>query len=169
MVNTHHHFDHSGGLRTYVSQGTVVVATPANLEFYRTVMLYPMPRTLQPDRMAIFAPMNTNNRSPWLMEPVHGRYVISDGMRTLELHPVAGNPHAVGMLMAYLPAEKILINADLFTPPAPNAPMPAATPSMRNLMTNIRRLKLDVAQHVPLHGAPGPHEALVKIAGGGGQ
>ena len=169
VVNTHHHFDHSGGLRTYVSQGAVVVATPANLEFYRTVMLYPMPRTLQPDRMAIFAPMNTNNRSPWLMEPVHSRYVISDGTRTLELHPVVGNPHAVGMLMAYLPAEKILINADLFTPPAPNAPMPAATPSMRNLMTNIRRLKLDVAQHVPLHGAPGPHEALVKIAGGGGQ
>ena len=68
-----------------------------------------------------------------------------------------------------LPAEKILVNGDFFTPPAPNAPMPAATPSMRNLMTNIRRLKLDVAQHVPLHGAPGPHDTLVKIAVGGGQ
>jgi len=168
-VNTHHHFDHSGGLRTYVSQGAMVLATPANLEFYRTVMFYPRPRTLQPDRLETFAPMFTVSRRPVPMEPVNQKYVVSDGTRTLELHPVAGNPHAVGMLMAYLPAEKILVNGDLYAPPAPNAPAARPNPAMTSLMNNIRRLKLDVARHVPIHGAPGPHAQFAQMFEGGTQ
>jgi glyoxylase-like metal-dependent hydrolase (beta-lactamase superfamily II) len=169
VVNTHHHFDHSGGLRTYVAHGAIVVGTPANLELYRTVMFYPMPRTLQPDRLATFAPMFLGARRPIPMEPVQQQYVISDGVRTLELHPVVGNPHAVGMLMAYLPTEKILVHADLYSPPAPNAPPAPATPTMTSLLTNIRRLKLDVVQHVPIHGAPGTHENFLKSFPGGTQ
>jgi glyoxylase-like metal-dependent hydrolase (beta-lactamase superfamily II) len=167
VVNTHHHFDHSGGLRTYVSQGAMVLATPANLELYRTVMFYPRPRTLQPDRLETFAPMFTVSRRPVPMEPVNQKYVVSDGSRTLELHPVTGNPHAVGMLMAYLPAEKILVNGDLYAPPAPNAPATPPTPTMISLRNNIRRLKLDVAQHVPIHGTPGPQAAFEKMFAGG--
>ena len=169
VVNTHHHFDHSGGLRTYVSQGAIVVATPANLELYSSVMFSPMPRTLQPDRLATFAPMFTVSRRPVPVEPVNRRYVISDGVRTLELHPVAGNPHAVGMLVAYLPTEKILVNADLYTPPGPNAPTRQPSPGMTSLMNNIRQLNLDVARHVGIHGAPGPHEPFARMFAGGTQ
>jgi hypothetical protein len=67
------------------------------------------------------------------------------------------------MLMVYLPKEKILLNADLYTPPAQGAPPPAATPGMRALNTNIQRLKLDVAQHVPIHGRPGTNEQFMQI------
>ena len=162
VVNTHHHFDHSGGLRTYVSQGAIVMATPANLEFYRSVMFSPMPRTLQPDRLATFAPMFTVSRRPIPVEPVNRRYVISDGVRTLELHPVAGNPHVVGMLVAYLPNEKILVNADLYSP-RPNASARQPSPAMTSLMNNIRRLNLDVDQHVGIHGATGPHETFLQM------
>jgi len=169
VVNTHHHFDHSGGLRTYVSQGAIVLATPANLDLYRTVAFYPIPRTLQPDRLATYAPMFTVSRRPVPMEPVNRVYVVSDGVRTLELHPVAGNPHAVGMLMAYLPTEKILVNGDLYAPPAPGAPAARPNPAMTSLMNNIRRLKLDVAQHVPVHGMPGPHTEFAKMFAGGTQ
>jgi glyoxylase-like metal-dependent hydrolase (beta-lactamase superfamily II) len=169
VVNTHHHFDHSGGLRTYVSQGAIVLATPANLEFYRTVAFYPIPRTLQPDRLATYAPMFTVSRRPVPMEPVNRVYVVSDGVRTLELHPVAGNPHAVGMLMAYLPTEKILVHGDLYSPPAPNAPALRPTPASTSLRNNIRRLKLDVGQHVPIHGMPGPHAEFEKMFAGGTQ
>jgi glyoxylase-like metal-dependent hydrolase (beta-lactamase superfamily II) len=169
VVNTHHHFDHSGGLRTYVSQGAIVLATPTNLEFYRTVMFHPLPRTLRPDRLSTFAPMFTVSRRPVPMEPVNRAYVVSDGTRTLELHPVTGNPHAVGMLVAYLPAEKILINGDLYGPPVPNAPPAPPNPAMTSLMNNIRRLKLDVAQHVPIHGTPGPHAEFLKRFPGGTQ
>jgi glyoxylase-like metal-dependent hydrolase (beta-lactamase superfamily II) len=98
---------------------------------------------------------------------VHGKYVLSDGVRTVELHPVQGGAHAQGMLVAYLPAEKMLINGDLYTPPASGVPLPAANPNMRTLHQNMQRLRLDVAQHVPLHGAPGPNEDFLKIVAGG--
>jgi hypothetical protein len=71
------------------------------------------------------------------------------------------------MLVAYLPAEKILVNADLYGPPAAGAQAPAPNPSMRALRQNIERLKLDVAQHVPIHGNPGPHQQFLTIVGSG--
>src|SRR5437899_4860673 len=34
LVNTHHHFDHSGGLRTYVDQGVTIITHAINKPFY---------------------------------------------------------------------------------------------------------------------------------------
>ena len=71
--------------------------------------------------------------------------------------------------MAYLPTEKILVNGDLYAPPAPNAPAARPNPAMTSLMNNIRRLKLDVAQHVPIHGAPGTARGVREDVCGGTQ
>ena len=65
----------------------------------------------------------------------------------------------------YVPKEKILVNADLYSPPAQGAPAPAPNPNMRTLQRNIQRLKLDVAQHVPIHGQPGPGDQFAQIMG----
>jgi hypothetical protein len=67
------------------------------------------------------------------------------------------------MLMAYLPKEKILFNADLYSPPAPGAPPAAPTASMRTLQQNIKKLKLDVLQHVPAHGRVGTQEEFMRL------
>jgi glyoxylase-like metal-dependent hydrolase (beta-lactamase superfamily II) len=169
VVNSHHHFDHSSGLRTYLAQGATIVTHQANEDFYKSALFYPAPRTLQPDRLAMFAPMFTAGRRPVPMELVNQKYVISDGNRSIEVYPVAGNAHATSMLIAYLPKEKILVNADLYSPPAQGAPPPAPSPSMRTLSQNIRRLKLDVAQHAPIHGRVGTNDEFVKIVGATGQ
>jgi hypothetical protein len=91
------------------------------------------------------------------LETVTQKYVLSDGKRTIEIHALQGVNHAEFLLMAYLPTEKILIHADLYSPPAPGANVAA-------LRRNIERLKLDVAQHVPIHGRVGTHEEFVQIA-----
>ena len=72
------------------------------------------------------------------------------------------------MLMAYLAKEKILINADLYSPPAENAPTPSPTAGMRTLYQNMRKQKLDVAQHVPIHGRVGANDEFLKIVGQAG-
>jgi len=86
---------------------------------------------------------------------VDGRKVLGDGTRTLEAHVVTNTNHVEGMLILYLPAEKLLVEADLFTPPAPGAPAqsaPGNDPLAAELVQNLERLKLDVERVVPLHG-----------------
>jgi glyoxylase-like metal-dependent hydrolase (beta-lactamase superfamily II) len=183
VINTHHHFDHAGGLRTYLSQGTTIVTHETNKQYYLDILFSPAPRTLQPDRFSEFSPMYWISRRPPPIETISGeprgtaKYVVTDGERILEIDKVEdvayrtgdrsynqGN-HSVDMLIAYLPKEKILFNADLYSPPAQGAPAPAPNASMRTLAENIRKLKLDVAQHVPAHGRVGTHEEFLKIVG----
>jgi hypothetical protein len=86
----------------------------------------------------------------------------------MELHHIAGNAHNAGILMAYLPAEKILIEADVFTPGAPGAPPPATpNPFSVNLHENIQRLGIAVEQIPPLHGRLVPMSDLLKAIGKG--
>jgi glyoxylase-like metal-dependent hydrolase (beta-lactamase superfamily II) len=165
VVNTHHHFDHSGGLRTYLAQGATIVTHQTNREYYEQVLFNPAPRTLQADRFSSFYPYFAGGRRPLPIEAVNQKYVLSDGVRIVDLYPVQGLDHATGMLMAYFPKEKILVNADLYSPPAQGAPAPAPNANMRTLRQNIQRLKLDVAQHVPIHGQPGPMNQFVQIVG----
>ena len=167
VVNTHHHFDHSGGLRTYLAQGATIVTHQANREYYEQVLFNPAPRPLQPDRFSTFYPYFAGGRRPLPIETVNQKYVLSDGVRTIDLYPVQGLNHAAGMLIAYFPKEKILVNADMYTPPAAGAPAPPPNDNMRSLQQNIQRLKLDVAQHVPIHGQPGTGQQFTQIVGRG--
>jgi metallo-beta-lactamase superfamily protein len=181
LVNTHHHMDHAGGLRTYLSQGTTIVTHESNKDYYMEIPFYPSPRTLQPDRMSMYSPMYMISRRPAPIETVGGDtrgtapYVVTDGVRMLEVFHVQdmayelGDPslrqgnHSNDMLMAYLPKERILFNADLYSPPAQGAPPAAPTAATRTLYQNVVKLKLDVAQHVPAHGRVGTNDEFMRM------
>ena len=165
VVNTHHHFDHAGGLRTYLAQSATIVTHQGNRDFYDDVFFSPGRRTLEPDILSDRMPWFAGNRIP-PFETVNEKYVLSDGVRTMDIYPVLGLAHNGNMLIVYLPTERILINADLYSPPAPGAPPPAANASLRSLSQNIRRLNLDVERHVGVHGQVGPHADFTRIAGG---
>src|SRR6516165_5470354 len=124
LVNTHNHFDHLGGVRGFVAEGATVITDDRNRNFYQRVVLAPQQRTLQFDRLSQrpFAPTG-----PGVLElqTFTDQYTISDGNETIELYHVDGLDHSDNMLIAYLPKEKILVNADLYTPPAQGAPPPA--------------------------------------------
>src|SRR6266850_1537315 len=167
VVNTHHHFDHSGGLRTYLAQGATIVTHHENRDYLDRVLFNPAPRTLQPDRFSAYYPYFSGGRRPLPIETVNQKYVISDGVRTIDLLPAQGLNHNGGMLLVYFPKEKILVNADLYSPPAQGAPAPAPNANMRSLQQNIQRLKLDVVQHVPIHGVPGTGQQFTQIVGRG--
>jgi len=50
--------------------------------------------------------------------------VLSDGTRNLNIYYVSPLQHADGMLMAYLPKEKLLIEADIVNTNVPFRPPP---------------------------------------------
>jgi glyoxylase-like metal-dependent hydrolase (beta-lactamase superfamily II) len=177
VVNTHHHFDHSGGLRTYVAHGATVITHEGNRDFYERVAFSPWPRTLQPDMLSKF-PRRTALTEPPVIDTVSASpgagpgawqgFVVRDGARTMELYPVQQLSHSGTMLIAYLPAAKLLINADLYSPPAQGASPAPPSPSMRTLHEHVQRLKLDVAQHLPIHGRVGTHQEFLAIVGAAG-
>ena len=173
VVNTHHHFDHAGGLRTYFSQGTTVVTHESNKDYYLDILFHPSAWTLQPDRLAIYSPMYMISRRPAPIDTVGTKYVVSDGVRMMEILHVQdmayelGDPsyrqgnHGADMLMVHLPKEKILLNADLYSPPAQGAQPTVPTAGMRTLYHNMLKLKLDVEQHVPIHGRVGTNDEFM--------
>ena len=70
----------------------------------------------------------------------------------IELHLLRGNPHNEQILVAWLPAEKVLFQSDMMNPPAPNAQVPPPTPTITNFAQNLGRLKIDPDQIVGGHG-----------------
>ena len=158
LVNTHQHFDHIGGLRTYMHIGATIITHWKNLPFYTRDVLNYAPRTLEPDLMALAPP--TEVAEGYQYETVRENYVLSDGARQLHLTYVQPLGHAEGMLMAYLPKEKIVIEADLYdTFPAPTKP----TPANLTLHRHIQRLGLEVTQIVPIHGPAVPWSDFLKL------
>lgn len=144
LVNSHVHFDHSGGLRTFVDAGATIVTHELDKPYYEKV--WSAPHSLRPDRLS-------QSKKAAKFETYTDKYVLSDGVRQIEAHRIAGNGHSDELALIYLPAEKILIEADAFTPTAKDAPLPKTpNPYSVNLYENIQKLKLDVAQIVGLHG-----------------
>jgi glyoxylase-like metal-dependent hydrolase (beta-lactamase superfamily II) len=162
VVNSHHHFDHLGGIRTMFHEGATVVAHHSNRDFLKQEVLTYAPRTLEPDLLSLHPP--TEFAEGYQLETFDTKATISDGTRNLDVYYVQGSPHSEGMAMAYLPRERILIEADLYTPPAAGAQPPATPPpSAVNLYENVRAYKLDVQTIAPLHGRAVPWGDFLKF------
>ena len=146
LVNTHHHWDHLGGIRTYVHEGATVITHEGNKAYYQEV-LRAGTWNLEPDRFALYPPEEWSEG--YIFETVNQKYVLGDDTRTVELHTIQGLPHVAGMLVAYFPREKILVQADLF-----NSAATAGNANSRALNNNLQRLRLDVQQIVGIHGTP---------------
>jgi glyoxylase-like metal-dependent hydrolase (beta-lactamase superfamily II) len=156
VVNTHPHYDHAGGLRTYVAQGATIVTHEANKAFYEQA--WARPRTLEPDLLS-------KDPKPATFETVTDKKVMTDGSRTLELHYLQDSGHNTSTLIAYLPKERILMYGDGYNPPPGDDPRdPTRTPEYGlDLYENVQRLKLNPARIAPVHGRVVPFENL-KIA-----
>ncbi len=160
VVNSHQHFDHAGGLRAYMHIGATIITHWKNFDFYSRDFLTYAPRTLKPDMLSLWPP--TELAEGYQYETVRENYVLSDGTRNLHIYYVQPLQHAEGMLMAYLPKEKILIEADLVNT---DAPLPAtASNDQKSFYNEVQVLRLNVSQIVPIHGKPIPWSDFTKIS-----
>jgi glyoxylase-like metal-dependent hydrolase (beta-lactamase superfamily II) len=146
VVNTHAHFDHAAGLRLAVADGATIVTQRRNIAFLQDVLN--RPRTLRPDALA-------REPKPIQFLPVDEQLSLSGGGREIRLYRLQGMDHVDGMLIAYLPQSKVLVEADAFTPPGKQRSAPPATlnPYNRQLLENIERLGLEVDRLISIHYA----------------
>lgn len=145
-VLTHHHSDHAAGARGYIAEGISIVTTPGNRSIIERVAAAPF--------NVIQDALSRNRRKP-VFELVTDKKRVwtDDAGQRVELYDIGPNPHANEMLVAYLPKEKILFEADL-VPVNQDGTLPVATDASVQLAEKIQQLGLDVERIVGAHGRP---------------
>jgi glyoxylase-like metal-dependent hydrolase (beta-lactamase superfamily II) len=145
VVNSHPHSDHSSGLAPLVAEGATIVTHRNNKEFFERT--FSAPRTLVGDNLA------KNRRKP-KVEGIGEKRVFKDGNHSLELHHIIDRDmekvHSDGIVVAFLPKEKILFQADFTLPQAGAKP----NPFVQSLGENLGRLKLDFDSYLSVHNTP---------------
>ena len=139
VMNTHPHSDHTGGLPPLVAEGATIITQKNNEEFFDRALN--TPRTLLNDTLA-------KNPKKAKVEAVGEKKVYSDGTRTVEMYHIYPAPHSNGLMVAYIPKEKILFQGD-FSLPAPGQP---GNDHVKALVPALEKLKVtDFDRYINVH------------------
>jgi hypothetical protein len=146
-IVSHHHFDHSGGLRVAVAEGLTIVTYRGNQAFFDDLLA--RKHTIAPDALE-------KSPKPAKFELVDDELTLKDKSMEVRLYHLLDNPREGTNLFAYVPRDRILVQADLYD----------STWQQHlwgeNTLWNIERRKLAVAKDVPIHGAIEPFQQMVK-------
>jgi hypothetical protein len=96
VINTHHQFDHAGGLRTYLAMGTTIVTHESNKDYYLDILFHPGGWELKPDLLAKYQPMYMISRRPAPIDTVGKKYAVSDGVREMQVLAVQDMAYGLG-------------------------------------------------------------------------
>ena len=157
VINTHHHFDHAGGLRVAAAEGATIFTSALAKSYFETAFARPQRR--------VPGALTPSGRKPIFMA-VETKMVLNDATRPVEIHELKDSLHARGLLVVWLPRERLLIEADAYTPGEPGAPPPAVPNANNlNLVHNLDRLGLAPRLILPLHGRVVPAADLYVSVG----
>jgi len=144
VMNTHPHSDHTGGLPALVAEGATIITQQNNKAFLEKALN--TPRTLLDDVLA-------KNPKPAKIEAVAEKKVYTDGTRTVEMYHTWPVPHSNGLMIAYLPKEKILFQGD-FSLPAAGQPANDHVKALAPIV--LDKLKLDFQRYINVHTSAQP-------------
>jgi len=142
VMNTHPHADHTGGLPVLVAEGATIITQKNNEAFLEKAL--DTPRTLLDDTLA-------QHPKKVKIETVEEKRVYSDGTRTVEMYHVFPAPHSNGLLIAYIPEEKVLFQGDFSVNPGE-----PANDHVKALVPVLERLNLDFDRYINVHASAAP-------------
>ena len=151
VFNTHPHSDHTGGLPALVEEGAIIITQKNNEPFLSKALN--TPRTLLDDALA-------KNPKKAKFETVVEKRVYGDGTRTVEMYHVYPAPHSNGLLIAFLPKEKVLFQGDFSVNPGE-----PANDHVMALYPVLQKLNLDYDRYINVHTSAMPqHKSDVEKA-----
>jgi len=146
LVLTHHHMDHTGGMRAYVAEGaTVIVPTPSKAYFERVVQA---PHTLAPDTLQK-QPKQAN------IVEVSDRMALKDDSVEIQLYNIP-NPHSDGMIIGHVVKDNVVWVTDIWSPGRDSA----RTPGVLALGEAVKKLGISGATFAGGHGTSAKQSTL---------
>ena len=156
LVLTHHHMDHVGGVRAYAAQGATIVVGKGNGEHFRRVLA--APSTRNPDLAA-------RDLSKTPIVEVAEKHVLGDGTREVHAYVLAAdNPHAVGLLIGYVPDAQLGFSTDIWSPGA--APLPdKLNPALASVVAVVKKNGIVPTRFAGGHGSVADYAPLAALDG----
>ena len=142
VMNTHPHSDHTGGLPALVEEGAIIITQKNNEAFLDKALN--TPRTLLDDSLA-------KNPKKAKFETVAEKRVYTDGTRTVEMYHIPPAPHSNGLIIAYIPKEKVLFQGDFSVNPGE-----PANDHVKALVPVLEKLNLDFDRYINVHTSASP-------------
>jgi glyoxylase-like metal-dependent hydrolase (beta-lactamase superfamily II) len=140
---THFHDDHAGAAKGFMDEGITLITTPGNINYFKKVGSY----------------SSTATRQGTKIETINGKRTLSDGSMTVELIDIGKGPHTDEMLVAYIPALKLVFQGDLLNRPTDGLPQ-AGNDTTAHFAKRISELGLEVGTVAGVHGLPGTKNDL---------
>ncbi len=154
VVNTHHHWDHSGGVRAALAGGHRVATHARNVAFVRGIAT--ARKTVAPDALSRGRPVPA-------VVSVGDSLIVGTGSRRVVLYELPST-HGEGILAAYLPEARILFASDVLTPPAAGSSAPVATLGSAELVALARRRGISPDRYAGGHGGVIPWSEVERAA-----
>ena len=137
VIQTHHHFDHTVGLRAAVAEGLTIIAHRGNEGIFREVVS--RPAKLFPDALG-------RNPKPLKFMPVDDHLNLKDATNEIDIYHLIGNYHMANGVIVHVPASRVLVEGDLTTQDWD------FNWWGDSLMNNIDYRKIKVDTHLAVHG-----------------
>jgi glyoxylase-like metal-dependent hydrolase (beta-lactamase superfamily II) len=144
VFNTHPHSDHTGGLPVLVAEGATIITQQNNVAFLEKALN--TPRTLMDENDAL-----AKNPKKAKVEGVAEKKVYTDGTRTVEMYHIFPAPHSNGLMIAYMPKEKVLFQGDFSVNPGE-----PANDHVKALVPVLEKLNLDFNRYINVHASAAP-------------
>jgi len=154
LVLTHHHMDHTGGIRAYAADGATIVTGKGTVEHWKRVLAAPYTRN--PD-------LSSQDLSRTPIVEVADKWMATDGQRQVEAYVIAPNPHAEGLMIGYVVDQRLAFVTDIWTP---GPPLPdKLNPALAALVAGVKKAGIQPAKFAGGHGSTADYAPLAALEG----